>query len=177
VEFGSQTDKILGIESSVKYQFKKGSFIELAYTGLNVNSVIGEVEVNSPFDLNYFVRISGEWSLPGFWTLGIRGLFRQGSFYLPVREAIFNDQLNAFEPIFSNPGDEQRLPDYNILDLNVSKLVPVSQNVLIVLFASSANVFDFKNIRSYTHNFDYSERTGELFSRRTFYFGAQINFH
>ena len=176
IESGDQVDKIYGMESSLTWYFNSTSFLEVSYTGLEVESIKNEQEIKSPFDLNYFIRVAGEWALPRFWTIGFRGLFRQGSYFSPLQSVSFDDQLEVFRPVFANPADRERLPSYNLVDLNISKLVPVNEHMMMVFFASAANIFDFENVRDYTYNFDYSQRSRQLFSQRTFYFGVQINF-
>ncbi len=173
---GQILDKIFGIETAWKWKAKRGSFFEIAYTGLNVNSTNGEVALRSPYDLNYFIRVSSEWALRSNWTIGTRGLFRQGTFFRPLQSASFNPELNVYQPIFADQGFERRFPAYQILDISLSKLLSISEHVLIILFANVSNIFDARNVRDYSYNEDYTRRIPELFSRRAVYFGVQLNF-
>jgi len=44
-----------------------------------------------------------------------------------------------------------------------------------VVFASVNNLLDFKNIRDYNYNFDYSNRFEEYLNRRVIFFGVVLN--
>ncbi|MBL7849396.1 MAG: hypothetical protein JNN04_00745, partial [Cyclobacteriaceae bacterium] len=61
------------------------------------------------------------------------------------------------------------------LDLSVSKIFPVGESSAIG-FLSLSNVFDFRNVRGYSYNFDYTQAADELFSLRTLYLGFIYNF-
>jgi hypothetical protein len=176
IEYGARTDIVYGLESSVRYAFKPASFVELSYTGLEVQSTDGDLPVDSPFDLDYFVRINGQWTFAHFWTMGLRGLFRQGSRYEPLRYALYDHSLEVFRPVYAGPDDRRRLPPYNTVDLNLSRLVPMGPKTAVVVFGSVANLFNFGNVRGYNYNQDYTERVEEHFSRRTVYFGVQLHF-
>ncbi len=70
----------------------------------------------------------------------------------------------------------ERIPDYAKLDLSISKLWTLYDNISIVGFFSTNNLFDRKNVRLVNYNFDYSDVFYESYSRRTFYFGVQFIF-
>lgn len=173
-EKGEINSRVLGFETSWRYRFASQSFIELAYTGLDVRETQDESSNPGPYDIDYFIRLAGQYEFGRNWSVGMRGLFRQGQRYQAIESASFDSRLGAFRPQRSN--EFQRLPPYNILDINLSKLVPVNENMVFVFFASASNAFNFENIRGYTYNFDYTNRQGQLFSRRTYYFGFYINF-
>ena len=101
-------------------------------------------------------------------------LFRQGSYYYPVTATTFRDDLQVYEPITAR--DPARLPSYNTIDVSVSKIFPLTPRSSAVAFASCGNIFNMKNVRDYTYNYDYSTREAYLFSLRTFYLGLIINF-
>lgn len=103
-------------------------------------------------------------------------LLRQGSFYTPVDHAVYDQQLDAFEPFYFSIDSQKRLPDYGIVNLNLSKLIPFGRQFTAVTFLGINNLFNRENIRDYAYSFDYSAKQPELFSKRTIYLGIILNF-
>jgi hypothetical protein len=101
-------------------------------------------------------------------------LFRQGSYHYPVTNAAYNAPLQAYEPAYAATPD--RLPAYNTIDMNVSKIFMLTQKTTAVAFISAGNIINRKNVRTYAYDFDYRTRQESLFSQRTFYCGLIINF-
>ncbi len=170
-----QDEDIQGIE--IAHGYAKGGFkYNLSYTFINANQQNDEIQFPGNFDFNYFVKAGVEWMFLPNWSAGVRALFREGTFFYPVLDAAYRPDLDAFEPRYAPLDEGQRLPGYNIVDLNLSKLIPASEKLTIIAFLGVGNAFDFRNRRAFSYNFDYSVATPELFSRRTVYFGAVINF-
>lgn len=131
-------------------------------------------EESFQFDIDYFVRADLSYRPGRMWTLEAILLGRQGSEFIPVQSARFDNELNVFEPFRSDLAE--RLPSYLNISLSINKILPISEKMNMICFASVGNFVDRKNIRSYTYDIDYQSRTADYFSRRTTYFGAIVNF-
>jgi hypothetical protein len=170
----AETSKIKGLEAFTRIRMSRNLQSQLSFTTLNADRMNGNISQPSPYNINYFVRGSLEYKVQGTWTITSIFLVRQGSYYQPVSATLYQDDLQAYEPIYSN--DVERLPQYQTFDLSVSKIFPFSQQSTAVVFLSSGNIFNFKNVRTYTYNHNYTTRKEYLFSQRTVYFGIVINF-
>lgn len=167
------TNNIRGIEVFSRYRLLHNVKVQLSFTSLDARETIQQKVYSSRYDIHYFLRGSIEYKFLNTWTLTALVQKRQGSFYLPVVSSTYNPAVGAYQPTF---GDQSRLPDYNQLDISVSKLLIVGRESSAVLFAGVGNVPDFKNVREYAYNYDYTQASPELFSLRTIYFGGVINF-
>lgn len=152
----------------------KGQISYSLIDGISKNTE--EVEFPNAFDLNYFIRGNLEWRINPIWTANATFSFRQGNYYRPFSSAEFEQELNVFRPEFSSLQDQERLPNYAIIDLSLNKMIPISEKFNVIVFGTVNNVLNKENIRGYTYNFDYSERSNSLFQQRTAYLGAILNF-
>lgn len=170
---GELASNIKGIEVFSRYRILHNVKVQLSFTSLDAQEIVQQKAHSSRYDIHYFFRGSVEYKFLTTWTIAAIFLKRQGSFYLPVVNAVYQIPLGAYEPFY---GAQDRLPDYNQLDISISKLLLVGKESSAVLFAGLGNVPNFKNVREYTYNYDYTQATEELFSLRTLYFGAVVNF-
>lgn len=134
------------------------------------------IEFPNAFDLDYFIRGNLAWKINGSWTCNSNFSFRQGNYYRPFSMAEFERDLSVFRPEFSSPENQVRLPDYGIMDISLTKSIPVSEKLNIIVFGTINNVLNRGNIREFTYNFDYTEMSSALYQQRTVYFGAIVNF-
>jgi hypothetical protein len=172
----NQTRETLGVEGFVKYQWG-GLLAQISISSLR--STIAEADgltYSSPFDLSYFGRANFQYRFAGSWTVSVFSLFRQGSFYQPVANAQFNEQWQAFEPTFVPLTNQQRLPAYFNMSMNISKLFTLGDKVGVVAFASMDNVTNHENVRAYNYSFNYQSKAVEPFAKRTFFVGWVANF-
>ncbi|SNS60424.1 TonB-dependent Receptor Plug Domain [Ekhidna lutea] len=126
------------------------------------------------YDLSYFIRGNVAYSPGRFWTIESTIVAREGTTFQALSTSVYQSDLDVYEPIYGS--ENPRLPYYSNVGLSVSKIFTLSEKMNIITFASLSNIFDRKNVRSYTYNFDYSERDSNFYSRRTGYVGAVINF-
>jgi hypothetical protein len=170
---GEVKTNVQGFELYGRYRVNRNLRTQLSLTSLSAKQTRnGEIN-SSPFDIRYFIRGSVEYKFAGTWTATLVFLFREGSFYTPVMMVNFNSEIGAYEPVY---GDPQRLPNYNLLDFSISKLFAIGKHGSAVAFCGLSNIPNFNNVRDYSYNFDYSVKTPDLFSLRTIYFGAVMNF-
>lgn len=165
---------VKGVEFYSRYQLPQKIRFEIAVTSLDASQqVIQSNRQSSRYDINYIIRNTIEYKFFSTWTIAAVLMRRQGSFYDPVTQANYRSDLNAYEPVY---GDAQRLSDYYQLDMSLTKLFLLGKKGTAVIFINTGNVPNFKNVRSYNYNFDYTEKSQELFSLRTFYAGLIFNF-
>lgn len=167
------TNSIKGIEVFSRYRIFPNVKVQLSFTSLNALETIQQNVYSSRYDIHYFLRGSIEYKFLTTWTVSAIFLKRQGSFHLPVIGSTYHSTLGAYEPSY---GDQSRLPDYNQLDISISKLLLVGKESSAVLFAGIGNIPNFKNVREYSYNYNYTQASEELYSLRTLYFGAVVNF-
>lgn len=114
-----------------------------------------------------------QYKIANIWTIGALYKQRQGRYYQPILSASFNPTLQVYEPVYTSISEGERLPDYHLLDVSISKLQATTFGSMII-YASANNVFNFNNIRSYNYNQDYSEAIAERYGRRVVFFGAVL---
>lgn len=158
--------EVVGFELFLDKQFWHKWSADLAYTYLSTTG-------QSPYDLSYFFKSNLSFK-PGYWTISLNSVYRQGLTYNPISSVEYREDLEVYEPTISESSN--RFEDYFILNLAVSRLFPISEDFTMVTFCSVNNAMNHQNIRGYSYDFDYSARTPELLSRRLIYFGAQVNF-
>ncbi|MBT1700671.1 carboxypeptidase-like regulatory domain-containing protein [Fulvivirgaceae bacterium PWU4] len=168
------TTDIKGAEVFTRYKISNSLRVQLSLTSLDAIATQSGESQPSPYNIHYFIRGNVEYKIQGTWTITTVFLFRQGSYYYPVTATTFRDDLQVYEPTAAQ--DPARLPAYNTIDVSVSKIFALTQKSSAVAFASCGNIFNMKNVRDYTYNYDYSKRDAYLFSLRTFYIGIIINF-
>ena len=168
--------KIHGAEAYLDVQISSRLSGRLSYTFLNGEVSDGYRKFPSSYDLGYFIKGSLRYQFPQYWTATINFQARHGQFYRPIEGSVFNNNLNVYQPIYADLSAHQRMPDYKIIDLSISRLFPIREGLTIIAFSSVNNIFNFKNIRAFEYSFDYSIKRGALYSQRTLYFGAIFNF-
>lgn len=166
------TSEVSGVELFLNHRFNAHFRGQLSFTGLDANLSQSGVPMSSPYDIGYFVRGNLEYKFADTWTVTTVFLFRQGSYYVPVASATYDPAMDVFVPAYGPP---LRLPAYNIVDLSLSKVLPIGESSAVV-FAGIGNILNFRNVRGYSYNKDYSATTDDLFSLRTVYVGFIINF-
>ena len=174
--FPDQQIQTHGVELSLDTRVGQDITVNASYTFLEARVTADEMTYAGQFDMDYFLKGGIEWNFLDGWTMGARWLFRPGTRYQPVIAASWVAEFDAYEPQYGGMAERDRLTPYRLIDLNLSKLMPVSEELTIVAFLSASNVADFRNVRDISYNRDYSASTDQLFNRRTVYFGAILNF-
>lgn len=175
-KFVNTKNTTYGAEFFLSYRINRRLSASASYTYINGSIEEREDSYASPYDLNYFIKGNLQYKLPNNWTVAATFLFRQGQFHRTLLGSNYRSDLDVFEPFYAPRTDLGRLPAYRIVDMNITKLFPISENFTMVAFASASNVFNFKNTSSYRFNEDYSLRSPNLFSQRTLYCGVILNF-
>jgi hypothetical protein len=175
-KLGEIENEIYGIESFVSYQLGQKLQASVSLTSLTAEVSEGDLRYPSNYDLDYFARATLQYKPAKKWIIGASWLFRQGVHYQPLSATQFDSNLGVFQPFYRPITQQERLPNYSILDVNISRVFLLSENSNLITFASVSNAFNRENVRSVNYNSDYTESFNELFSQRTFFFGVILNF-
>ncbi len=170
-------NEIKGIEIFIDAQIAKKLTGQISYSlvdGISKHS--SGIKYPNANDLDYFIRGNLQFKPNALWTLSSTFSFRQGTYYQPVTSAVFDSELYAYTPQYSDLNEQIRLPDYGIMDMSITRLIPISERLNMIAFGSVNNILNKKNIRHYSYNADYTKRTSSLYSQRTLYFGVILNF-
>ncbi len=173
---GEIENEIYGVESFVSYQLGSKLQASVSLTYLDAEVSDGDLRYPSNFDLDYFARATLQYEPAQNWSIGMAWLFRQGVHYQPLSSTQFDSNLNVFQPFYQPLNQQERLPNYSIIDLNVSRVFMLSENSNLIAFTSMSNLLNRENVRSVNYNRDYTEPFNNLFSQRTFFFGVVLNF-
>jgi hypothetical protein len=172
-----QTDEIQntqGLEFFALY--RKSNFSgQISFTTLQT-SIKKDITYPSPYDLGYFIKGNVQYRLNQSWTISLFATGRQGTWYQPVVSSVFDPQWQVFQPLYLVATDSERLPDYFSLSGNISRMFTLSDKLNLIAFISAENITNHLNVRSYTYNFDYSQKVNEQFTQRTFFVGCVLNF-
>jgi hypothetical protein len=171
---GEAKSRINGVEVFARYRLNGNMRFQFSFTSLDATTVKEGGTIPSPYNIHYFLRGNMEYKIKGTWTITTVFLLRQGSYYQPVINTLFHNDLRVYEPVYAN--DPERLPAYHTVDVSLSKIFLLTQQATAIAFFSAGNILDFRNVRAYTYNNDYSIRKKNLFSQRTLYFGIIINY-
>lgn len=182
-----------GTELTLSLFDKQGKIDELKYTArgaeffashqfsskLNASASITLLDAESEqgayaYDLSYFIRSNVSYSPGSLWTLEAILVAREGTTLSEVSSSVYNGTLDAYEPRYAE--SLTRLNPYSNIGVSLSKIFLISEKLNIIAFASLNNVFDRENVRNFEYTRDYSSRTNGLYSQRTGYMGAVINF-
>ena len=134
-----------------------------------------ETNYPSGFDLSYFLRTTISYSIKGLWNIGLVYWQRQGRYYLPLRQTYLDELTDTYVPIYAALHEGMRLPDYHRMDISISRAFGLPFGSAIV-YANANNLLDFKNVRYYNYNEDYTQRFAEYLNRRVIFFGVVLNF-
>ncbi|MEM6297759.1 MAG: TonB-dependent receptor [Bacteroidota bacterium] len=171
-------EEILGFESFIAHTIPQKLQVSASFTFLDASrqQTNEHSRYASPFDLDYFVRLAVSYEPKPLWTLAATLLWRDGTFYAPLREVSFDERLAVYRPSFSPLSERERLADYANVSVNASKVFLLSEDFQMILYANMNNVLDRKNIREIGYTADYSKEQTAFFSRRTFFVGVELMF-
>lgn len=112
-------------------------------------------------------QFGGGWSVSGAYR------YASGKPYTPVVSAAYDAQQGVWIPTYGAPGSE-RLPDFQRVDLSLSKVKRFSPRLVGVFFAAVNNLLDRDNVYQYRYTADYSRRVAvrSLFNRSLYVGGT-----
>jgi hypothetical protein len=175
---GTATDRrlIIGVEAQVRYRFHEHLELQASYAYLDVENTSPEGMVfNGQNDLDYFVRVFLTYDNPSLFNLSAAWVHRQGLWYTPVIGSQWQQQANAYEPIFAALPNQARMDNYHSLSLNWSKTIPLQQSFLVA-FVTLNNALNIENQHEQIFTApDYSSFAWQYLQQRSLYFGAVLN--
>ncbi len=173
---GTQQTTIRGAEAFGALRIPAKLETTLSLTVIDASVREGVEVFPAPFDMDYFVKWGLDYRFGIGWNVAASFLWRQGIYFQPVTESRFDSQWAVYEPIFAARANQQRLPDYKILNLSASRQISLSDRSNLILFANCNNLLDRRNARNVTYNHDYSISNYDWFSRRIIFVGGVFNF-
>ena len=165
-----QENNILGAEVFLRWSLEN---VKTSVSLASVQSTLKSesLEYPSPHDLGYYFRAQLKWNIPKWFEFNAIYKHRQGRYYLPITGRSYHETTDTYIPEYAHIEEGLRLSDYRLLDVSFSRMFSVGGGVLIT-FISVNNILDFKNLRGYEYNEDYSEKSADYFSRRVLFFGG-----
>lgn len=132
------------------------------------------VLASAPADVTHALTLILERPLGAAMNAGMAAHYATGRPYTEVLSANFDPGQNRYVPVFGAPMGS-RVPELIRFDANLSRLISLGPNGLLVVYVSVNNLLDRKNIYQYTYNRDYTSRIAipSLF-HRLYYFGATL---
>lgn len=170
---GNMPNLVRGLEVYSAYQ---GRNLQFGISLASIQSTLEneEIEYPSNHDFSYFLRTTLQYKINGIWDIGLVYWQRQGRYYLPVSSSLLDEQTKTYAPIYVPQNEGQRIPDYHRMDLSISRIIGLPFGSAVV-YANANNLLDFKNVRDYNYNEDYSQRFAEYLNRRVVFFGVVLN--
>ena len=165
---------IAGLELFAAYK-KRNLNARLSFA--HIHSMLENEESRYPsnYDFDYFIRLMLQYSLPNICEISMVYLHRQGQYFQSLRDTRFHELTNTWQPLFVDPANAQRLPTYQLLDISISRIMPLGAGSLVV-FLSANNVLNIKNVRGYEYNFDYTQQEESLYNQRVVFMGGVWSF-
>jgi hypothetical protein len=160
----------LGFEFFIDLNFYKFFKTSFSYSFIDQKAVINEKDYHGFKDFNYLIKTTLQYFNPKIFTLSLTFISRPGMYYNQITGAVFDNQTNFYEPVFSNDLFNLQYGNYNCLNIGFSKYIRLKHNAVII-FASLNNIFNTKNENQVQYNFDYSLKHYEYYQLRSIYFG------
>jgi TonB-dependent receptor-like protein/carboxypeptidase-like protein len=139
-------------------------------------------EAPSEHGVKHSVILVGRCRLSSAWEVGARYHFRTGRPFTPIVGASYDSARAIWRPI-EGGYHEDRLPDYNRLDVRATRLfsVPAGWGLpassVCVLYAEALNALGIRNVLDYVYSEDYSRRRSleSYFGRRYVVAGVSLS--
>lgn len=175
-KYEQKAEEAFGGEAFIKTSITKKLVTQFSYTYMDVSLKTNENEYPSNYDFNYFIRGSFELKLKNNFTISTIGLFRQGECYTSIIQGKYENFPGVYSPVYDTQINNSRKPAYSRVDLNVTKLYSINNDMMLIAFFNISNVLNRNNVRDINYNSDYTKSFYEYFSKRTVYFGVILNF-
>jgi hypothetical protein len=138
--------------------------------------------VRSRYGTGHSVTLVARYQLTSTWQLGAKYNYSTGRPLTPVVGRTYDPVRGIWHPIYGEH-DSDRLPDYNRLDVRVTKLFSLPAigalraSSVCALYIEGMNVLGLRNAQDYVYNSDYSQRrtVDSVFSRRLLVAGCSLS--
>ncbi len=161
----------VGLELLVRHQLDKFLLFSFSNSFIRQKQLISGKFYPGNNDLTYLAKVTSQYNNPELFTASLVYVARPGRWYTPIIGSVFRENLNSYDPVFSQELFVSQYSSYNRVDLSLSKFIPLGSGNAI-FFVSINNIFNQKNERKIQYNQDYTTSFFDLYSLRTIYFGA-----
>jgi hypothetical protein len=170
-----QNRKIKGFEIFVEHFLTRTLKASISNTILNSDIELQEKSYNSENNVGYFLVTTFSYFNPKLFNVAVAWSNHKGKYYTPIRSAVYNPNVDFYQPVYSDDINSGRFGNYNTINLSINKTYALHKSNLIV-FASIFNILDIKNPKSIIYNKDYSVGTYDYYQKRSTYFGCVLSF-
>ena len=164
-----------GWEISTTFNFNKNLSLSVSNIILKQKIYLGDASFTGTNNLNYFVKGQLTYSNFNLFTASLSYTARQGGYYTPVVNAIYNNSANNYEPIFASNFNSAQFGNYNKVDFTINKIIPLKKHG-IISFLSLNNILNTNNQASAYYNKYYTNTYYNSFQKRILYIGCQFRF-
>ena len=166
--------KIKGFEVYLEHNISRTLKASISNTILNSDIGSNEKLYNAENNVGYFLVTTLSYFNPAIINVSVAWSTRQGRFFTPVSSAVYNTNIDFYEPVYSESKNSERIGNYNTINLSLNKTFTVHKSSLIV-FLSIFNALDTKNPRNMIYNKDYSSGAFDYYQKRSVYFGCVLS--
>ena len=166
--------KIKGLEIYLEHYLSHTLKASISNTLLNSDIGFNEKLYNAENSVGYFLVTTLSYFNPNLINFSVAWSTRQGRSYIPVSSAIFNSNIDFYQPVYSETTNSGRFGNYNTINLSINKMINIHKGSLIV-FASIFNLLDTKNPRGMIYNKNYSVGSYDYYQKRSIYFGCMLS--
>jgi hypothetical protein len=167
-----------GIDVIVKGNFPFGITGWISYGYINTKRLWMDYDnyTSSDYDITHNFTLVAKYNLTDHWQIGLNAKIATGKPYTPVLSAIFHSQQNIYEPVYAAT-NSSRFPDYKRVDLRLTYLGQMFNQLPFVGYIEALNILNFTNIFGYSYSADYSQRKDikSYFGYRMIVMGFSIN--
>jgi hypothetical protein len=151
---------VVGAEVLLKYKPDSRFFGWVAYT---LSRSMRRLHPDAPlrhfmWDQTHILTVLGSYRLGRGWEFGARFRLVSGNIETPIVGSLYNANSGSYVALEAPPGQAQRLPMFNQLDLRVDKRWEFSSWKLST-YLDVQNVYWAQNVEGFSYNYNYTRRT------------------
>lgn len=171
--YQDRKNPIVGAELFMEYDYRR---LNTSLSLARIESEIEEEGARYPSTHNFdmFARFICKYKWIDWFDLGAIFIHRDGRYYQPVVSSSFHEATQTYVPTFAPQAFGQNLKDYQVLDLNVSRIFGLGQGSMIV-FLSASNLLNRENQSAPLYDQEYQANGFETFNQRVFFAGCVYN--
>ncbi len=166
---------INGIELLIEHNITRFLRASISNTFLNSDSDFQDRSYNSNSNVGFFLVSTLSYFNPKYCNISVAWSTRQGKKYTPISYAIYNPNIDFYEPIYSSSENYKRYGNYNTINMSINKMFRV-HNCSLLAFVSIFNLLNTQNPKNIIYNKEYTTNTFECYQKRSIYFGIALSF-
>lgn len=167
--------EIIGLEFSVQHNFCKYFRLLSSFSLMDASFDIEGTRYNTSNSIPYFFKNALTFSKNSF-NISLTSLNRPGTRFTRVVDGSYVPEARAYEPIYEQQLNGSQLGAYHRLDLNISKLIPIKNN-LLTLYFNVNNLLGAKNQRNLVYDADLTGSSFEYFNGNVIFLGASMTLY